>query len=110
MTVSPISFQGTYKVTLPNVKEAANENEKGAFMDAAINTVVMAANTSVAKPKVSADKKSMYFKIDDKNDAKFEQGFSKILEECNKKFNVDMAKKAYLQKVTQEEFDKAVDI
>lgn len=110
MSSCPISFQGTYKVTLPNLKTAMNENEKGAFMDAAINTVVMAANTSVAKPKVSPDKKSMYFKIDDKNDAKFEQGFLEILEECNKKFNVDMAKKAYLKKVTPEEFDKAVEI
>ena len=72
MSISPIGFKGVYKVTLPNVKEATNEQEKGAYTDAAINTVVMGANASIAQPKVSEDKKSVYFKIDDKNDSKFE--------------------------------------
>ena len=107
MSISPIGFKGVYKVTLPNVKEATNEQEKGAYTDAAINTVVMGANASIAQPKVSEDKKSVYFKIDDKNDSKFETGFSTIVNECNKKFNVDMAKKAYIQKVGEDEYNKA---
>lgn len=107
MSISPISFQGVYKVTLPNVKEATNEQEKGAYTDAAINTVLMGANTSVAQPKVSEDKKSVYFKIDDKNDTNFEKGFSNIVNDVNKRFNVDMAKKAYIQKVSEAEFNSA---
>ena len=67
----------------------------------------MGANASIAQPKVSEDKKSVYFKIDDKNDSKFETGFSTIVNECNKKFNVDMAKKAYIQKVGEDEYNKA---
>ena len=47
------------------------------------------------------------FKIDDKNDPKFEAGFSNILNDINKRFNIDMAKKAYIQKVGDEEFNKA---
>ena len=107
MSISPIGFKGIYKVTLPNVKEATNEQEKGAYTDAAINTVVMGANNSVAQPRVSDDKKSVYFKIDDNNDSKFETGFSNILNDCNKKFGIDMAKKAYIQKVDEEEYNKA---
>ena len=107
MSISPISFQGVYKVTLPNAKEATNEQEKGAYTDAAINTVLMGANTSVAQPKVSEDKKSVYFKIDDKNDTNFEKGFSNIVNDVNKRFNVDMAKKAYIQKVSEAEFNSA---
>ena len=107
MSISPISFQGIYKVTLPNVKEAKNDAEKGAYTDAAINTVVMGANNSIDQPRVSEDKKSVYFKIADKNDANFETGFSNILNDINKRFNVDMAKKAYIEKVSEEEFNKA---
>lgn len=107
MTISPIGFKGVYKVTLPNVKEATNEQEKSAYTDAAINTVIMGANNSIAQPRVSEDKKSVYFKIDDKNDLNFETGFSNILNDVNKRFNIDMAKKAYMQKVGDDEFNKA---
>ena len=107
MSICPIGFKGVYRVTLPNVKEAKNEQEKGAFTDTAINTVLMGANNSIAQPRVSEDKKSVYFKIDDKNDPKFEAGFTNILNDVNKRFNIDMAKKAYIQKVGEEEFNKA---
>ncbi len=107
MSISPIGFKGIYKVSLPNVKEATNEQEKAAYTDAAINTVVMGANNSVEQPRVSDDKKSVYFKLDDKNDSKFEAGFSTIVNDCNKKFGIDMAKKAYIEKVNEEEFNKA---
>ena len=107
MSICPIGFKGVYRVTLPNVKEAKNEQEKGAYTDAAINTVIMGANNSIAQPRVSEDKKSVYFKIDDKNDANFEKGFSSILNDVNKRFSIDMAKKAYIQKVGEEEFNKA---
>ena len=52
----------------------------------------------------------MYFKINDKNDALFEKGFANILENCNKQFNIDMAKKAYYEKVSEEEFNKALPL
>ena len=107
MSISPIGFKGVYKVTLPNVKDAKNEQEKGAFTDTAVNTVLMGANSSIAQPRVSEDQKSVYFKIDDKNDPIFETNFSNILNDVNKRFNIDMAKKAYIQKVGDEEFNKA---
>ena len=106
MSMNPVSFKGIYKVTMPNVKTAKDEKEKAAYTDAAINTVVMGANMIVAPPRTDG-KNSVYFKIDDKNDAKFEQGFANILANCNKNFNTDMAKKAYIQKVSEEEFNNA---
>ena len=110
MTVNPISFKGVYKVSLPKVPEAQNEQEKAAFTDTAVNVVVMGANSSVDRPKVDANKKFMYFKIDDKYDAQFEAGFKTILNNCNQKFNVDMAKKAYIQKVSDDEYQKAQNL
>ena len=104
--MNSVAFKGVYKVTLPNVKEAKDEKEKAAYTEAVMNTVVMGANASVAEPKFDKDSSSVYFKINDKNDAKFEKGFSTILNECNKKFNVDMVKKAYIQKVSEEEYNK----
>ena len=106
MSISSPSFQGIYKITMPDIKTAKDEKEKAAFTEAAINTVVMGANTVTAPPRTDG-KGSVYFKIDDKNDKKFEQGFANILAECNKTFNVDMAKKAYMQKVSEAEFNNA---
>lgn len=105
MTTNPVSFKGVYKITMPNIKEAKDEKEKNAITEVAINTVVMGANASIAEPKT--DGKNVYFKIDDKNDAKFEAGFKNILDNCNKQFNVDMAKKTYIQKVSEAEYQKA---
>ncbi len=107
MTINPVAFKSVYKVTLPNVKEAKNEQEKNAFTDTAINTIMMGANNSIAQPRMSADQKSVYFKLDNKNDSNFENGFSSILAECNKIYNVDMAQKAYIQKVDEQEFNNA---
>ncbi len=106
MTISSPAFRGIYKVTMPDIKTAKDEKEKAAYTEAAINTVVMGANAVTAPPRTDG-KGSVYFKIDDKNDKKFEQGFANILAECNKTFNVDMAKKAYMQKVSEEEFKNA---
>ena len=107
MSTSPVSFKGVYKVTLPNVKEAKSEQEKNAYTDMAINVTVMGANSSIAEPKTSQDNKSIYFKIDDRNDANFEAGFKNILNDCNKRFNIDMAKKAYITKVSDAEYNNA---
>lgn len=107
MSMSPVSFKGVYKVTIPKVTEAKNEQEKAAYTDLAMGVVVMGANASVAQPKVDAEQKSMYFKINDKNDEKFEAGFKNIVDNCNKQFNIDMAKKAYMEKVSEEEFAQA---
>lgn len=107
MTINPVAFKGIYKVTLPNVKDAKNKAEKDAFSEVVIGTVVMGANASIDAPKADKASGSVYFKIDDKNDAKFEAGFKNILEVCNKEFNMDLAKKAYIQKVGVEEYNKA---
>ena len=107
MSISPVSFKGVYKVSIPKVTDAKNEKEKAAFTDVAMNVVVMGANNSIAQPKTDEARNAMYFKIDDKNDAKFEQGFKNILDNCNKQFNIDMAKKAYMQKVSNEEYNNA---
>ena len=36
----------------------------------------------------------------------FEKGFKFIIDKCNKDFGIDAAKKAYIQKVNEEEFNK----
>lgn len=105
MSVSPVSFKGIYKVTMPKVTDAKNPNEKAAYSELVINTAVMGHNASVMQPKKASD--SVYFKIDDRCDAKFEAGFRNILDACNKKFNVDLSKIAYIQKVSAEEYNKA---
>ena len=105
--MNPVSFKGVYKVTIPKVTEAKNEKEKAAYTDVAMNVVVMGANNSIAQPKVDAAKKHMYFKINDVNDTKFETGFKNILENCNKQFNIDMAKIAYIEKVSDTEYQNA---
>jgi len=107
MAMDSVAFKGIYKVTLPNVKNVKDEKEKAALTEAAIGTVVMGANASVVAPRVDEKKGCAYYKIDDKNDAKFEQGFNQILTECNKKFGIDLAKKVYLEKATEQEFNQA---
>ena len=69
MSMNSVAFKGVYKVTLPNVKEAKDEKEKAAYTEVVMNTVVMGANASVAEPKFDKDSSSVYFKINDKNDA-----------------------------------------
>lgn len=101
------SFKGVYKVTMPNVKNAKDENEKNALADAVINTTVMGINMSTAEPRVSSDNASVYFKIDNKNDASFEAGFKSIVDDCNKRFNTNLAQKVYYQKVDENEYNKA---
>ena len=101
MSISSPSFKGVYKVTIPNVKEAKNEKEKAAYTDLALNVVVMGANASIEQPKVNEAEKSMYFKINDKNDAIFEAGFKNIVDHCNKQFHIDLAKKAYCEKARE---------
>ncbi len=107
MTTNPVAFKGVYKVTMPKVTDAKNEKEKAAFTEVATNVVVMGANASVAMPKVDKATSSIYFKINDKNDANFEAGFKNILDHCNKQLGVDMAKRAYMQKVSEAEYQKA---
>lgn len=106
MSMNSVSFKGVYKVTIPNVKEIKDEKEKAAISEAAIGAIVMGANNSIEAPRTD-NKNSVYFKIDNKNDANFEKGFASILNECNKQFNSDVAKKVYIQKVSDAEFQKA---
>ena len=113
MTISNLqspSFKGIYKFTAPNVDTIKDEKEKAALADAIVNTVVMGGNYSITVPRFATDKSGVYFKIDDKNDKAFENGFKTIVDTCNKKFNVDVAKKAYCTKVSEEEFNKAYQI
>ena len=107
MATNPVAFKGVYKISLPNVKEAKTDQEKAAYTDVAMNTIVMAANNSVAPPRVDNKTKNIYFKINDKNDAQFEAGFKQILDMCNKNLKMDMSKKVYVQKVSEDEFNKA---
>ena len=100
------NFKGCYKVTMPNVKTIEDPKMKGAMTEVVMNTVVMGANMSVAAPRMNKEAGSVYFKIADKNDANFEKGFKMVIDNCNKKFGVDAAQKAYIQKVSEEEFDK----
>ena len=103
-----VSFRGVYKVTLPKVDTLKDENEKNAAKDAVLNTVVMGSNMSVAEPKAvpNGDSLTTYFKIDDKNNANFENGFKRIIDDCNKRFNTDIASKVYMEKVSEEEYNK----
>ena len=102
------SFKGVYKVTMPNVNSIKDEKEKQAATEAIINTLVMGSNLSVAEPRVEkGNDVSIYFKVNDKNDQVFENGFKNILAECNRVFNTDMAKKVYYKKVDNAEYDKA---
>ena len=102
------AFKGVYKVTLPKVDSIKDKKERDAATDAIINTTVMGYNMSSAEPKIipSGDLVTTYFKIDDKNDAKFENGFKNIIDNCNKSFNTDIAKRVYMEKVSEEEFNK----
>lgn len=109
-SVQSPSFKGVYKVTMPNVDSIKDENEKAALASAIVNTAVMGFNYSVVEPRVSNDKASVYYKVDDKNNAAFENGFKNILDECNKQFNIDVAKKVYYQKSDEQEFNKAEKI
>jgi hypothetical protein len=102
----PMNFKGCYKVTMPNVKTLQDPKEKSAMTEVVMNTVVMGANMSVAAPRMNKEAGSVYFKIADKKDGDFEKGFNMIIDGCNKKFGVDAAKKAYIQKVSEEEFNK----
>ena len=101
------SFKGVYKITMPNVNTISDKKEKEAVSEMAINTIVMGANSSIEAPRVNKDDSSIYFKINDKDDKNFEKGFNEILEYCNKNFNTDLAKKVYMQKVSEAEFRKA---
>ena len=104
------SFKGIYKLTSVNVKSIENEKEKQAMSDCLINSVILGVNLSIDDgSKVGNDKQnpSSYFKIDDKNDKLFENRFKEILNDCNKKFNLDLASKVYIQKVDEDEYEKA---
>ena len=110
MTVSNVqspAFKGVYKFNAPNVDTIKDEKEKAAVTEAIINSVVMGSNYSITSPRIAPDKSGFYFKIDDKNDAAFEKGYKNIVDNCNKMFNIDVAKKVYYSKVTEEEFNKA---
>ena len=102
-----ISFRGVYKMTAPRVDQVKDEKEKAALSDCITNSVMMSVNMSVAEPRINEKERAMYFKIDDKNDKVFEEGFQNILKECNSKFNMDLANKVYMQKVSDAEYNNA---
>ena len=101
------SFHGIYKISMPNVQTIKDENEKNAVTEAAINTIVMGTNSSIEAPRISEKDSAIYYRINDKHDKDFEKGFREILNSCNKAFNVDLAKKVYMQRVSEEEYQKA---
>lgn len=104
------AFKGVYKVTMPNVDTIKDENEKNALTEAAVNSVVMGYNLSTNPPRISKDQKSVLYKIDDKNDKVFESGFNAIVADCNKQFNIDLAKKIYFEKAAEKDFNEAQPI
>ena len=105
--VTSPAFRGVYKVAMPDVEKVKDEKEKNALAETMINALVMGANFSITDPRVAKDNSAVYFKIDNKNDAAFEKGFNSIINECNKQFNMDLAKKVYINKVSDAEFNKA---
>ena len=105
--VSNPAFKGVYKVNMPNVQNVKDEKEKNALAETMVYALVMGSNLSVAEPRVAKDNSAVYFKIDNKNDQAFEAGFKEIINECNKQFNADMAKKVYYNKVDEAEYNKA---
>lgn len=106
--INGTAFKGVYKVTLPKVDTIKDKKEKDAATDAVINTTVMAYNMSSSQPKIiqNGDLVTTYFKIDDKKDADFEKGFKNIIDNCNKNFNIDIAKRVYMEKVADSEYNK----
>lgn len=104
------AFRGIYKVAMPDIKSMKDGKEKDCLAEAMLNTVVLGANLSVAEPRVSKDNSAVYFKIDDKNDKIFESNFKKVVDECNKQFNIDVAKKVYYKKTDNKEFNNAVEL
>jgi len=105
--ISNPAFKGVYKVTMPDVEKIKDEKEKNALAETMINALVMGANLSIDNPRVAKDNSAVYFKIDNKTDKVFEEGFKNIINECNKQFNMDVAKKVYFNKVNEAEFNKA---
>ena len=105
-----VAFKGIYKVSLPRVDKAKDDNEKAALTEASINSTLMGFNYSIDYPRINEQKAAVYYKIDDINDKNFEEGFKNIIDECNKAFNVDIAKKAYIQKVDENEFKEATPV
>ena len=104
------AFKGIYKVNMPDIRTIQDEKEKTALAETMVNTLVLGSNFSVTDPRVAKDDSAVYFKIDDKNDAAFEAGFKTILDECNKQFNMDLAKKVYYNKADEAEFNKAEEL
>lgn len=106
------NFKGIYKLSGVNVDKIKDKKEQEAATECLINAVILGANMAVDNVKVSTenDIPSTYFKIDDKNDAKFESTFKQIVDECNKMFNTNLASKIYIQKVNAEEYNKAQNI
>lgn len=101
------SFKGVYKVNMPNVNSVKDEKEKNSLAETMVYALVMGANLSVSEPRVAKDNSAVYFKVDNKSDKAFEDGFKEIISECNKQFNTDMAKKVYYNKVDEAEYNKA---
>jgi hypothetical protein len=108
--ISNPAFKGIYKVTMPDIRTINNEKEKEGMAETMINTIVLGTNFSIAEPRVAKDNSAVYFKIDNKNDKIFESNFKKLIDECNKQFNMDVAKKVYYNKTDDKEFNKAIEL
>ncbi|MCQ2738697.1 MAG: hypothetical protein MJ237_00560 [bacterium] len=106
----PMAFRGIYKLTAPKVDTIKDEKEKNALTDILMYTVMMGYGMSVATPRVNEKEGSLYFKIDDNKNAEFEKSYKDAVAECNKIYNLDIAKKAYIQKVSENEFNQAKEI
>ena len=104
------AFKGVYKVNMPDITKIKDEKEKESLAETMINTLVLGANFSIAEPRVAQDNTAVYFKIDNKNDKLFESNFKKLMDECNKQFNMDVAKKVYYKKTDDKEFNKAIEL
>jgi len=108
--ISNPAFKGIYKVSMPDIKSMKDGKEKDGVANTMINAIVLGTNLSTAEPRISKDSSAVYFKIDDKHDKVFESNFKQIVDECNKQFNVDVAKKVYYKKTDNKEFNNAIEV
>ena len=98
------SFRSIYRMPLTRVDKIEDPAEKQAMTEAAIQSTVLGFNASIDYPRISKDQAFAYFKVDDKNDAKFEQAHKNIVDNCNKMFNTDIAKKMYVEKANEADY------
>ena len=105
--VSGPAFQGAYKYTAPDV-DIKNSNEMMARQELDQAVTVEAWLNDSEKPRISNSDAAIYLKIDDPVKAKaFEDRVNGVIANCQKTFGVEFAKKAYLQQISDAEYNNS---